>query len=124
MAAFLTILHIVVCFILVLVVLLQAGKGAELGANFGGGSSTTLFGSRGAGNFLTKLTTVAAIIFMLTSIALTKFSTGGFGGSIVNEAPTKEEMPAKPKTMGGLPSAPGAPAKPEMPVMPAPQGGK
>jgi preprotein translocase subunit SecG len=66
----LVILHVLVCVFLIAVVLLQRGKGAEIGAVFGGGGSSTVFGSRGAGNFLTKLTTASAIIFMITSISL------------------------------------------------------
>ena len=69
-----TILHIIVCIGLILVVLLQTGKGAEIGAVFGGGSSSTIFGSSGAGNFLTKLTTGMAIIFMMTSLTLGYFA--------------------------------------------------
>jgi preprotein translocase subunit SecG len=66
----LVVLHVVVCIFLIAVVLLQRGKGAEIGAVFGGGASSTVFGSRGAGNFLTKLTTASAVVFMLTSITL------------------------------------------------------
>lgn len=58
------------CTVLVLVVLLQRGKGSDIGAALGGGGSNTVFGSRGAGNFLTKLTTGSAVIFMLTSLSL------------------------------------------------------
>ena len=65
----LVILHILVAFIMVGVILLQSGKGAEIGAAFGG-SSQTVFGSRGAGTFLSKMTAVAATIFMLTSLSL------------------------------------------------------
>ena len=65
-----TVVHVLACFILVVTVLLQAGKGADIGAVFGG-ASTTIFGSSGAGNFLTRLTTGAAIVFMITSLTLT-----------------------------------------------------
>lgn len=65
-----TILHVLACFVLILVVLLQAGKGANMGAAFGG-SSQTVFGSSGAGTFLGKLTATVAVIFMLTSLILT-----------------------------------------------------
>jgi preprotein translocase subunit SecG len=65
----LVILHILVAFIMVGVILLQSGKGAEIGAAFGG-SSQTVFGSRGAGTFLSKMTAVAATMFMLTSLSL------------------------------------------------------
>ncbi|RMH04007.1 MAG: preprotein translocase subunit SecG [Nitrospirae bacterium] len=63
------ILHLVVCFLMIAAILLQAGKGAEIGAAFGG-SSQTVFGSRGPGTFLSKVTVGAAIIFMLTSLGL------------------------------------------------------
>src|SRR5713101_2142928 len=65
----LVIVHIIVAFVMVGVILLQSGKGAEIGAAFGG-SSQTVFGSRGAGTFLGKLTAVTATIFMLTSLSL------------------------------------------------------
>jgi preprotein translocase subunit SecG len=70
MYALLIILHIVACLVLILIVLLQAGKGADMGAAFGG-SSQTVFGSSGAGTFLGKMTAGVAILFMLTSLALT-----------------------------------------------------
>ena len=61
MEIFLQVCHILVCVVLVISVLVQQGKGAEIGAVFGGGSSNTVFGSRGAGNFLTKITTEARL---------------------------------------------------------------
>jgi preprotein translocase subunit SecG len=63
-------LHVIVCIFLVLVVLLQSGKGADLAGAFGGGATQTAFGSRGPASFLTRMTTVVAIIFMVTSIGL------------------------------------------------------
>lgn len=63
-------LHFLACFVLIVVVLLQSGKGADLGASLGGGGANTIFGSRGAGNFLTKITTASAITFMGTSLTL------------------------------------------------------
>ena len=71
---FLTILHVAVCLFLILVVLLQAGKGGGMGIAFGGGGSQTVFGSSGAGNFLTRLTSITAVIFMVTSLALAHHS--------------------------------------------------
>jgi preprotein translocase subunit SecG len=62
--------HVIVCIILVLVVLLQSGKGADLAGAFGGGGTQTAFGSRGPASFLTRMTTVVAVVFMLTSIGL------------------------------------------------------
>ncbi len=70
MNLFLTVLHVMVCFILIVVVLLQRGKGAEMGAVFGGGGSNTVFGSRGASSFLSKLTTWSTILFFVTSMSL------------------------------------------------------
>jgi len=70
MNTLLLVLHIMVCLVLILVVLLQRGKGSDMGAALGGGGSNTVFGGRGAGNFLTKLTTAAAAGFMLTSLSL------------------------------------------------------
>ncbi|MDH5668327.1 MAG: preprotein translocase subunit SecG [Nitrospira sp.] len=63
------ILHVFICFLMIGAILLQAGKGAEIGASFGG-SSQTVFGSRGPANFLSKLTVVVAAVFMMTSLTL------------------------------------------------------
>lgn len=73
MQTFLYTLHFIVCFVLIAVVLLQRGKGADLGASLGGGGANTIFGSRGAGNFLTRITTASAIIFMGTSLTLSYY---------------------------------------------------
>jgi preprotein translocase subunit SecG len=73
MQTFLYTLHFIVCFVLITVVLLQRGKGADLGASLGGGGANTIFGSRGAGNFLTRITTASAIIFMGTSLTLSYY---------------------------------------------------
>ena len=85
MSAMITVLHVAVCIFLVAVVLLQRGKGAEVGAVFGGGASSTVFGSRGAGNFLTKLTTGAAIVFMLTSLSLSYLGLSGAGERLFDD---------------------------------------
>jgi preprotein translocase subunit SecG len=94
----LTVIHIFVCLFLIAVVLLQSSKGAEIGAAFGG-SSQTLFGSRGAATFLSKMTTIAAVVFMVTSLTLAVISTKG--GSVVKKAPVAEENKTIP-----LPSGP------------------
>ncbi len=70
MSTVLVVIHVLVSVFLIAVVLLQRGRGAEIGAVFGGGASSTVFGSRGAGNFLTKLTTISAVLFMVTSLSL------------------------------------------------------
>src|SRR5262245_33191116 len=75
-------LHYFVCIFLIVVILLQAGKGADIGAAFGG-ASQTVFGSRGAATFLSKLTTAVAIIFLVTSISLAGISRNRGKSSIV-----------------------------------------
>ena len=81
MNVLLILIHIVVCFILIVAVLLQSGKAADLAGAFGGGGSQTVFGPRGAGTLLSKVTTVCAIIFMLSSLGLWVVS--GKGGTSV-----------------------------------------
>lgn len=73
---FLNIVHIFVCFFLILVVLLQQGRGGGMGSAFGG-ASAQVFGGRGAGNFLTRLTAICAVVFMATSMSLAYLSSAG-----------------------------------------------
>ena len=82
-----TVVHVLVCFTLVMIVLLQAGKGAEMGAAFGG-ASQTIFGSSGAMGFLNKLTTGVAVIFMITSLLLA-FTSTKRASSVVKERPAQ-----------------------------------
>ncbi|HYB60989.1 MAG TPA: preprotein translocase subunit SecG [Methylomirabilota bacterium] len=128
--AVLIILHIIVCFTLMIVVLLQSGEAADLAGAFGGAGSQTAFGPRGAATFLSKATTWCAVMFMLTSTALTIHISSGAGrtaGSSLLEqfskpvqkstapAPTSTPLPfPAPAT----PAAPGAQTAP--PVAPAP----
>ena len=96
MTTFLIMLHIVVSMILILIVLLQTGKGADMGAAFGG-SSQTVFGGAGPAPFLGKVTTAAAVIFMLTSLGLAYLSSNPFGGSIMKDVqPVSQSVPAIP----------------------------
>lgn len=96
MSLLLIIIHVVVCVALIMIVLLQTGKGADMGAAFGGGGSQTLFGSTGASTFLSKATTVAAIVFMLTSLALAYLSSHRTPESIMQDtpAPVQQQAPA------------------------------
>src|SRR5207253_11014316 len=80
------VIHVLACLFLIVVVLLQTGKGADMGAVFGGGSQT-LFGSGGAGNFLTKLTTGMAIAFMATSLILTYGASRTATSNLLNRLP-------------------------------------
>jgi preprotein translocase subunit SecG len=93
MTTFLVVLHVIVSIFLIAVVLLQRGKGAEIGAVFGGGASSTVFGSRGAGNFLTKLTTASAVIFMGTSLSLSYIWTTQSAERLFDEDPAALEAP-------------------------------
>ena len=105
-------IHVLACVFLIVVVLLQTGKGADMGAVFGGGSQT-LFGSSGAGNFLTKLTTAMAAAFMLTSLILT------WGASRSASSRLIERLPAAAAPAPAAPSPPQANAGGEAPPPPA-----
>jgi len=114
-----TFVHVIVCLFLIGVVLLQSGTSADLAAAFGGGlGSQTAFGPRAGANLLTKLTTWAAVIFMLTSFTLAILSARGGdhgGGSVLSDttsAPVKT-VPATPAPAQSAPAAPvPAPAAP------------
>ena len=112
MATFITILHVVVALALILIVLLQTGKGASMGAAFGGGASSTVFGSRGAGSFLGKVTAAAAILFMLTCLGLSIYGHKRIGGDSIMEGvtPQAQQEAATPE-----PAAPPSPAE-QMPT--------
>jgi preprotein translocase subunit SecG len=127
MITLIVIVHVIVCVALVIIVLLQAGKGAEIGAAFGG-ASQTIFGSSGSGGFMSKLTTGAAIIFMLTCLSLSYFAAHRGGSTILTESAKKQEAgqpiyppvqpaPNSPTQPAGIPQVPQSPA----PVNPAGQ---
>lgn len=104
---FVLVVHVIVCIAMILIILLQSGKGADIGAAFGGGSSQTVFGSSGAGTLLSKVTIAAAVIFMSTSIVLTYFA--GKGAMIVEDkslvsgqAVPESSVPVQ----GGVPGVP------------------
>jgi preprotein translocase subunit SecG len=111
MTIFVTVLHCLVCFMLIVLVLLQKGKGAEIGAVFGGASATTIFGSAGAGTFLTKLTTWSAVVFMVTSFYLAYVALNADSGS------TFAAPPAAAETQAATPAAQQAPAADFVEVM-------
>ncbi len=113
------VIHLIVCLFLIFIILIQSSKGAEMGAAFGG-SSQTLFGSRGAATFLSKLTTGAAIAFMITSLTLAIVSIRRT--SVMSSVPV-QESPADTGPLQELPVAPGqgeaqeaTPAQPETAV--------
>ncbi len=112
------VIHVLACLFLIVVVLLQTGKGADMGAVFGGGSQT-LFGSSGAGNFLTKLTTATAITFMLTSLLLTIHASRAPSSDLLNRLPAAEAPaapPPEPEASAPAPQAPAAAPAPEAPA--------
>ncbi len=94
MELLLTIVHVFVCLFLIIVVLLQSGKAADLAGAFGGMGSQTAFGPRGAATLLSKATTTAAVIFMLTSIwlGIEKVRTRGTGESVIERTATEETV--------------------------------
>jgi preprotein translocase subunit SecG len=112
------IVHVIVCLFLIIVVLLQSGKAADLAGAFGGMGSQTAFGPRGSATLLSKATTISAILFMVTSLSLSILATrnAGLGTTVLESAPVKSSAPAPAK------SAPVQVPIPTSPASPAPQG--
>ncbi|MFL6621065.1 MAG: preprotein translocase subunit SecG [Sulfurifustaceae bacterium] len=100
----------------VALVLLQQGKGADMGAAFGSGASQTLFGSRGTANFLTRTTAVLAVIFFGANLVLAYLATGSSGqpSSVTQQPPAPTTAPAAPPAPA-TPAVPAAPRAPEVP---------
>ena len=109
-------LHVVICGLLIIVIMLQSGEAADLAGAFGGAGSQTAFGPRGAATFLSKATTWCAIMFMLTSMALTMHqnsTAAPLGSSVLQQfSKTSKSAPAVP--------SPAAPASTPAPAAPAP----
>jgi preprotein translocase subunit SecG len=103
----LTILYFVVSLFLIVVVLLQHGKGADIGVALGSGASNTVFGARGAGNFLTKLTTASAVLFMVLAFTLARFSAETGADDLL--ATPASEAPAAPQAATPPTSEPATP---------------
>jgi preprotein translocase subunit SecG len=101
MVILLTIVHVLVCFFLIIVVLLQSGKAADLAGAFGGMGSQTAFGPRGAATVLSKATTIAAVLFMLTSLSLSVVATRRSG----SESTILESTQPRPVTRPTDPAA-------------------
>jgi preprotein translocase subunit SecG len=134
MSLFIVIIHVTVCIALIMIVLLQTGKGADMGAAFGGGASQTLFGTTGASTFLTKMTTGAAVVFMLTSLTLAYMrSDRGQPALLTTDPPVSEQRAAEPAPAGeadqtappaaDTPAAEQSPDAPQNPSPPETQGG-
>ncbi len=116
----LTVFHVIVSIFLILVVLLQQGKSADWSGAFGGGGTQTAFGSRGSGTVLSRATTAAAIIFMITSLSLAILISRPGGSSVVREGAKQQNQP-QPAPGKQTPAAPqpqqqqGTPAPPATP---------
>ncbi len=126
MEILLTIVHVLVCVFLIVVVLLQSGKAADLAGAFGGMGSQTAFGPRGSATLLSKATTVSAVVFMFTSMTLsilaTRTSGPTPGGTVLEQQGTTQTAPAPAAPAPAAP-APAAPA-PAAPAQQAPAGGQ
>jgi preprotein translocase subunit SecG len=138
----LTTIHVIVCLFLVVVVLLQSGKAADLAGAFGGMGSQTVFGPRGSATVLSKATTIAAALFMVTSLSLSIMATRGGGAvpAIFEKKAPQQKKPAPAQAVPGAPiqltpSVNGQPGqtqtiplpeegKPLAPAQPTPQGKK
>jgi len=112
--------HVVVCVFLVIVVLLQSGKAADLAGAFGGMGSQTAFGPRGTATLLSKLTRIAATLFMVTSLTLAIMATRGTGGpgtTVLEEMPSRGSQPVH-----STPAVPGPVSAPVQVQVPGPGG--
>ncbi len=121
--------HVIVCIFLIIVILLQSGKAADLAGAFGGMGSQTAFGPRGSATLLSKATTISAVLFMITSMALSIMATRNAGlGATVLEDKSTTGTPAPAKSVPAQP-APAPPAQPaqqgkQAPAQPAPANKK
>jgi preprotein translocase subunit SecG len=105
-------LHVLVALAICGLVLLQHGKGADMGSGFGGGASSSLFGATGSANFLSRATAVLATVFFVSSLGLAYFAANRpqEGGSIVDRAPPAAEKKAAAEKPAAEPAKPAPPA--------------
>ena len=114
MTTILIVAHVIVCLFLICIVLLQHGKGADIGASFGG-SNQSVFGTEGPVPLLNKITTLAAIVFMGTSITLAYLSANKSTGSVMRDLKVQEQPAPEQQAPVALPVPAEQPAKPEVP---------
>jgi preprotein translocase subunit SecG len=119
MFVFLVIVHIIVSIALIAVVLLQSGKGAEMGASFGASGSQSVFGAGGGNTFMSKMTTGAAVIFMLTSLSLAYLSGKSGNSSIMSSKSVTKALPQNQTVPSQMPVQ-GQPVKPSQPAQQTP----
>jgi preprotein translocase subunit SecG len=123
LTSILLIIHVIVAAALIVIILLQHGKGADAGAAFGSGASSTVFGSRGSGSFMTRLTTILAIIFFVTSLSLFYLSVGTIEKTSVTDVPTVSPDAPVTDIPADVPPTPSTPEQPEdIPVAPETSG--
>src|SRR5262245_34288331 len=120
MLILLTIIHVLVCIFLIIVVLLQSGKAADLAGAFGGMGSQTAFGPRGSATLLSKATTISAVVFMITSLSLSIVGTRNAGSSVGNTVLDKAKQSAPASAPKSAPAAPAGQAPAPAPAQPAP----
>ena len=116
MQTILLVIHVLIALALIGLVLIQHGKGADMGAAFGSGASTTVFGARGAGSFLTRTTAVLAALFFATSLGLAFLATRmsqAPSGSVVDSLETPSAVPATAPPVGAGGDVPTLPTKPQ-----------
>ena len=119
-------IHVIVCLFLIIVVLLQSGKAADLAGAFGGMGSQTAFGPRGSATLLPKATTISAVLFMVTSLSLSILATrnAGLGTTVLESAPAKTGAPSKtapvPAPRQSAPSQPAPSPQGSTPAQPSP----
>ncbi len=127
MVIVLTLIHFLVCFFLIIVVLLQSGKAADLAGAFGGMGSQTAFGPRGSATVLSKATTIAAVVFMMTSMSLSIMSSRGTGSQSTvlerTKTPTPPPVPPAKPSITVTPEGGGAPQTIPIDLTPPPAPG-
>ncbi len=125
MSALITVIHVIVCVILIIAVLLQSGKAADLAGAFGGAGSQTAFGPRGGASLLSKVTEITAVLFMLTSLGLwvmsgkdTSSAVSGEKATPVKPAAAETKKDANPAPAAKAPAAAGEKDKKQPEVKP------
>ena len=113
MRELITVVDILAAVGLIVLVLLQQGKGADMGAAFGSGASQSIFGSRGSANFLTRTTAVLAVIFFVANLALAYLATG-----VTRPASVTQQAPASTPEVPSMPATPAVPEVPKAPEVP------
>ncbi len=123
LTSILTVIHLIAAISIIVLVLLQQGKGADAGAAFGGGSSQSLFGSRGSANFLSRTTSILTVVFFLTGLTLAYTYSRQSGYQSVTEV----SAPASEQNSGEMPDVPGggsgSDGSVDVPAVPAADGG-